>query len=322
MVGCSELGRKLKRGLKRVSGLSQLLTIFLCGQLLVLAQGASPNAEAWSSSQEATHDQTPVATLPVLVLDGDLRPVTNLTQSELELYEGKEEQSIESISRSPAAPAKIGFLIDVSQSGAGALRALKLHDASGLAAEVLRTGDLAFVAAFARSGSLLSPPTSNLGRIQKALESAFGTHPAAGGSSLYDTMFWACSEELSKRSGHQALVIFSDMVDNTSGHTREEVLAQAQPLGIVIYPILLPGASPGGEQTRGERVARLLAHGTGGVSFVVHKPEDLNETLRLIRVDLDNMYIIAYRPKSLGPASVKVRCTRKGVKIIAPDRRY
>jgi hypothetical protein len=84
----------------------------------------------------------------------------------------------------------------------------------------------------------------------------------------------------------------------------------------------LPGASPGGEQTRGERVARLLADGTGGVSFAVHKPEGLNETLRLIRVDLDNTYIIAYRPNSLGPASVKIRCSRKGVKIIAPDRRY
>jgi VWFA-related protein len=191
-----------------------------------------------------------------------------------------------------------------------------------LDAEVLRTGDLAFVAAFARSGSLLSPLTSDFGRIQKALESAFNTRPVPGGTFLYDTIFWACSEELSKRSGHQALIIFSNMVDSTSGHTREEVLAQAQPLGIVIYPILLPGAAPGGEQTRGERVARLLADGTGGVSFAVQKPEDLKETLRLIRVDLDNTYIIAYRPKSLGPASVKVRCTRKGVRIVAPDRRY
>jgi hypothetical protein len=139
---------------------------------------------------------------------------------------------------------------------------------------------------------------------------------------LYDVIFGACTEELSTRSGHQALIIFSDMLDNASHHTREEVLAQAQPLGIVIYPILLRDASPGGEQTRGERVAKLLADGTGGVSFAVHKPEDLKETLRVIRVNLDNTYVIAYRPKSNAPGSVRVQCTRKGVKIIAPDRRY
>jgi len=322
MLYSLKLTRDAERGLRGGNVLSRLAAMFICAQLSVFAAAVPARAEPSSSSQEATHDQTPVATLPVLVLDRDLRPVTNLTQSELELYEGKEEQSIESISRSPAAPAKIGFLVDISASEAGALRAPKLHDASGLAAEVLRTGDLAFVAAFARSGSLLSPLTSDFGRIQKALESAFNTHPAPGGTSLYDAMFWACSEELSKRSGHQALVIFSGMVDTASGHTREEVLAQTQPLGIVIYPVLLPGASPGGEQTRGERVARLLADGTGGVSFAVQKPENLKETLRLIRIYLDNTYIIAYRPKSLGPASVEVRCTRKGVRIIAPDRRY
>jgi hypothetical protein len=69
-------------------------------------------------------------------------------------------------------------------------------------------------------------------------------------------------------------------------------------------------------------VAKSLADETGGVSFAVHKPADLKEALRLVRTDLDNTYIIAYRPKSHAPGSVKVRCTRKGVKIIAPDRRY
>jgi VWFA-related protein len=263
-----------------------------------------------------------VATLPVLVLDRDLRPITNLTQSELELYEGKEEQSIESISRSPQAPAKIGFLVDISASTAASLRALRPHDATGLATEVLRAGDSAFVEAFAQSGSLLSPLTSDFGRIENALASAFNAPAGRGTTSLYDAIFWACSEELSTRSGHQALVVISDMLDNTSNHTREEVLAQAQPLGIVIYPVLSSEIRRANEGSLGERVAKILADETGGVSFALHKAEDLKVVLRLIRSDLDNTYVLSYRPKSGGPASVKIRCTRKGAKVIAPDRRY
>jgi VWFA-related protein len=267
-------------------------------------------------------DQNPLVTLPVLVRDRDRRPVTDLTKSELELFEGKEEQSIESLTITPAAPAKIGFLIDISPSNAPSLRALKLPEGTELAGGLLRAGDLAFVVGFARDGSLLSPLTSDLGRIEKALHSAFNTQPRSGGTSLYDAIFWACTEELSGRSGHQALVIFSDMLDNASNHTREEVLAAAQPSGIVIYPVLLGETGSVGLQTRGERVAKLLADETGGVPFAVHKLEDLKETLRLIRVYLDNTYFITYRPKAHGPGSVKVQCIRKGVKIIAPDRRY
>jgi len=300
----------------------KLLAMVVCAPLWALVAALPLTAVPSSGAQEAAREPAALVSLPVLVLDRDLRPITDLTPSELELYEGKEKQSIETISRIATAPAKIGFLVDTSASNAASLRALKLRDVTGLAAEVLRAGDSAFVEVFARSGSLLSPLTSDLGRIDKALASAFNAQAGQGTTSLYDAIFWACSEELPTRSGRQALIVFSDMLDNTSNHTREEVLAQAQPLGIAIYPVLLPEARGAGEGSLGGRMGRIFADETGGFSFVARKAEDLRVVLRLIREDLDNTYVISYRPKSSGGASVKVQCTRKGVKVIAPDRRY
>ena len=164
------IGRVVTRG----NVPSSLAAIIACAQLSVLALTGLPKVETSASSQQAALDRTPVVTLPVLVLDRARRPVTDLAQNEIKVYEGKAEQSIESLTLNPAAPARIGFLVDLSASSQGSLR----------------------------------------------------------------------------------------------------------------------------------------------------KPDVLEQVLGGIRDYLDNTHLAAYRPKSPGPVSVKVRCTRKGVKVIAPDQRY
>jgi hypothetical protein len=107
------------------------------------------------------------------------------------------------------------------------------------------------------------------------------------------------------------------MQDNASYHTPEEAAALAQRSETIIYPILL-----GEVRTRSEQAANLIASQTGGVPFFVNTGRALKDAFRSIRADLESTYIIAYRPGSQGPAAVKVRCTRRGTKIFAPERRY
>ncbi len=83
----------------------------------------SLSGAALAQAPVTTQRQDGIANLPVLVLDRDGKPLTDLNQNELELYEGKEERPIESISRTPEVPAKIGFLIDISNSAVGSLHA-------------------------------------------------------------------------------------------------------------------------------------------------------------------------------------------------------
>ena len=101
--------------------LTRRLGVTVCAPPLLFAV-ALLHAETASPPQEVPQHQNEAVSLLVLVLDRDRRPVIDLKPNELELHEGKEEQAIESISRSPAAPAKIGFLLEVSSRNAAALR--------------------------------------------------------------------------------------------------------------------------------------------------------------------------------------------------------
>lgn len=297
--------------------LRRLVAIIICAHLSVFAEAVLSGAQAPSASQGARDEQSGIVTLPLLALDREGRPVMDLNQNELELYDGKDEQTIESMSRDPEAPAKIGFLIDISRSAASSARSLKLHASGGLAGKLLRSGDLAFVATFGERISLMTPFTLDVREVEEAIRVAFSTAPPPGGTSLCEAIYWACRTQVATQSGHKALVIFSDMEDSTSYHTREEALAMAQQSGTVIYTIVL-----GQTSSRGERAARSLASQTAGLSFTVSKLEALREVMESIRVDLANTFVLAYRPKSRRSATVKVRCARKGVRLIAPERRY
>jgi len=295
---------------------TKLLTVSISVQLWALGVALPPNAEALPVPQAAAQDQSGIATLPVLALDHHGTPVTYLKQHELELYEGKEEQSIESLRPSPATPIEVGFLVDISNSEGGALRALRRLNAADVAGEALRPGDFGFVAAFNQRVSLVCSATTDVEEVAKALREAFSIQPS-GVTSLYDAIHWAVSSGAATRASRKVLIVLSDMRDNASNDTREEASVLAQRSGTVIYPIVLGELTPGIE-----RVTRSIADGTGGVYFTPMKLGDLSPAIRNIRTYLDNSYVLQYRPRSPGPVPIKIRCSRKGVKVVAPHHRY
>jgi len=295
---------------------AKLVTVFISVQLWALGVAVPPNAEALPVPQAAAQDQSGITTVPVLALDHHGRPVTDLNQSELELFEGKEEQSIESLRPSPATPIEVGFLIDTSKSVGGSLQALQHLNDTDLAGEALRPGDLAFVAGFGERVSLVCSPTTDVREVANGLRDAFGAR-VSGLTSLYDAIYWAAGPGATTRASRRILIVLSDMQDNASYHTREEVITRAQRSGTLIYPIVVGKLVP-----RVERVTRSLAEETGGLYFTPMTFRDLSDAIRKIRTYLDTSYVLQYRPRSPGPASIKIRCSRKGVKVVAPRQRY
>ena len=171
----------------------------------------------------------------------------------------------------------------------------------------------------------MCPLSSDLGRLQEAISRGFDPRSLDVGTALYDAIFYACSEKLSLPSSRQALIVFSDMEDNVSLHTLEAALADAQQTRNVIYPIVLRDTYSSRDEhfsPAGERVAHTLASETGGVYFRASTADAAQKVLRLIRIYLDNTYMIKYTPAPLRVASIKVRCSRKGIRVVVPSRRF
>lgn len=296
---------------------TKLVTVFISVQLWALGVAVPTNAGALPVPQAANQDQSGITTIPVLALDHHGRPVTDLNQSELKLLEGKEELTIESLSRSSDSPRRVGFLVDNGRRVEISRLRLNIQDDTELADEVLRGEDTGFVAVFALDRSLICSPTSDVRTVDKGLRLALRAQAGGGGSSLHDAIYWASGSDATTHPGRKVLIILSDMIDPSSQHTAEEAVNQALRSGTVIYPIMLGKLIPWAE-----RVTRSLAEETGGAYFTPITLGDLRAAMRKIRSYLDNSYVLRYRPRSPGPVAIKIRCTRKGVKIVAPDRRY
>jgi VWFA-related protein len=113
--------------------------------------------------------------------------------------------------------------------------------------------DQAFVIQFARQTELLQDLTTSRPLLQKALkeidspgvsstddDSDTRSH-ARGGTVLYDALFLASDELMSKQTGRKALVILSDGVDRNSKENLVRSIEAAQRADTIIYAIYFKG---------------------------------------------------------------------------------
>jgi VWFA-related protein len=115
---------------------------------------------------------------------------------------------------------------------------------------------------------------------------------AEGSTALFDAISEA-SEELAKRRGKKALIVFTDGDDNSSQLTAHGAAAHAQRLGIPLYAIAE------GEATQSAALGKLLnelSERTGGVAYRVKKTDEIEQVFAAIASDLRHLYLISYKP--------------------------
>jgi Ca-activated chloride channel homolog len=115
---------------------------------------------------------------------------------------------------------------------------------------------------------------------------------AQGSTALFDALAEA-SEELAKRRGKKALIVFTDGDDNSSLLTASGAVAHAKKMGIPLYAIAEGEATHSAELGK---VLNELSEKTGGAFYRVKKADDFAEVFQTIANNLRHLYLMSYKP--------------------------
>ena len=255
------------------------------------------------------------------------RPVTDLKKEDLELWIGEKEQTISYLSFNPQVPLVIGLEVDASGSEKSKWPGPILGLAPGFFQRVMRTGDEAFLVDFGDDAHLEVRPTSDPTVIDQGLNNMSTIRPH-GGTALYDAI-----EASSKLFGgfygsRHVLIVVTDGRDNMSKHTRGDAEETARASATTVY--FLANTSEGGTRglfngapyDHGIAVTTDIARSTGGQVFSGLGEPEVAKALGKIAVAVQSQYALEFQPTSseLEGSKVRVKCLRRGVKIVAPDK--
>jgi len=239
--------------------------------------------------------------LTVTVTDRAGRYLPDLTAADFAIFEEGRPQAISHFASSDA-PIDMGFLLDTSGSMRDNLP-LAQKAARGLVQQ-LRAGDRGAVAGIGTTVSLHQPMTSDLARVDEALQST----QARGSTALYDALYVALRQYQQERQSvtdvrRQVVVLLSDGIDSSSHVTFEDVLDLVRRVEATIYVVSL-GEDPALLKTvMGDRrtfesahALRTLARESGGRLFSPRTARELPVIYDAIGQELRHQYVIGYLP--------------------------
>ena len=305
-------------------------------------------------------------TVLATVRDKHGKIISNLAKDDFVLEEDGRPQNTNYFVRESDQPLYLGLLVDTSLSQRRVLEQERSASYSFLDHLLRPEKDLDFVIHFDREVELLQEFTSSRPKLQAALQAlqtpqfdsnsggggnggsrgggnGRGSRRRGGGTLLYDAIYLASDELMSKQQGRKALIILSDGVDHGSKETLTTAIETAQRADTVVYSILFKddeengnrggfsmgqrgggrrgGRFPQEERPDGKKILQQISKATGGKLYEVSKKETVDNIYAEIEEDLRNQYSLAYTPeKNEGPGYHKISLTTKQKELIVQAR--
>ncbi len=346
-------------------------------------QPQAQQSQAQPSPQESTPGpqqkiavEVKVVNVLATVRDKHGKTISSLTKDDFALSEDGKPQTIAYFTRETDLPLRLGLLVDTSLSQRRVLEEERTASYSFLDHLLRVDKDLAFVIHFDREVELLQEFTPSRPKLQAALQllqtpqsdrgyggggggsgggsgggggygggGGRGQHQRGAGTLLYDAVYLASNELMSKQQGRKALIILSDGVDRGSKETLATAIEVAQRADTVVYSILFKddegygnrggwsggggpmgggrrgGRGPQQERPDGKKVLEQISKETGGRLFEVSKKETVEKIYSEIEEELRNQYSLGYPlDKAAGAGYHRLQVTTKQKDLIVQAR--
>lgn len=330
--------------------LRQLIPVILAVLLFPLTFSTSAEAQSGrhlpstaNPQQQEKGDTIKLSTeevlLNVAVTDDWGHLTTDLNKNDFIVAEDGQRQNIQSFEVA-TVPVNVILLLDASGSVIDELASLR--EAASEFIQHLGPEDKVSIMEFHLNVELIQDWTSNKDDLLHAISWRFrpGKIPKSGGNTaLYDSLYLAANEQLSKVQGRKAIILLTDGDDNSSKVTYEQGLAAVVRSGAVVYVVSKArlfmeeykhyGAQARGviaELQRAEDLMTNLCNRTGGRIISPLKDSELAAVYGQVAHELKNQYIITYVPKNLehdgALRHIKVYLARPGYAARTRDSYY
>jgi Ca-activated chloride channel homolog len=230
--------------------------------------------------------------IPVSVVDKRGNAVVNLKLDDFELFVDGELRPLSDLTRSETS-VKLTMLFDNSGS-LDTAREFEKQAAIRFFRKVLRPKDEAAIYSIETESYLAHPLTHDIVRLEHTI-AMFGR--PEGGTSLFDAIIGAATY-LKPYSGRRVIVIVSDGIETTSKISDFDTVVQhvlADDCQIyVVQTGLYEGANL--RALAAERRMEELTGQTGGAVYLPKTTEQLDRAFDQIAADLSQQYVLSYYP--------------------------
>lgn len=268
--------------------------LVLLSALVIICDGTLSAQQPVDQPTPAFRAGVDVVSLNVTVSDLDGRFITNLDQTNFQVYEDGVQQNVTFFTRTQL-PIALAMLIDTSASMDEKM-ATAQEAAIGFS-QRLRPEDLVEIVDFDSRVNILQTFTNDAVKLEQAIQQT----SAGGSTSLYNAIYISL-RELSKAPlrradvRREAIIVLSDGEDTSSLVTFDEVLEQAKRSETAIYSI---GLQSDDSRSRvgfreADFVLRQLAQETGGRAFFPNEVDELPKIYQEISDELSSQYSVGY----------------------------
>jgi VWFA-related protein len=237
-----------------------------------------------------------------VVRDRKGRPVTDLKETDFQLFDGGEPRKIIDF-RTETTPVSVALLVDFSGSMDVAVKREAAHEISWHLLSWLKGKDEVGLFAFDKTLQEIEPFGPAPGNVLKKLE----VLRPFGATSLFDAIAETGRILASQSGPRRAIVALTDGADNASRLTAEQVSGIASGIDVPVYIVLVispldrAGTSTVNEdQIDALQAGRLgdLARWTGGEIFAAVGPSVTSQAARQIVTELRHQYLLAFEPST------------------------